>query len=370
MIDILSLEVFNARHGDAMLLHVGKKSALAHIMFDGGPSGVYKKTVRPRLADIKKTNKSGKIDHVFLTHLDDDHARGIIDYLKEVETQTAPMDCPSCWLNVFNDISKELPAELASVQPATLQPKADSIAVLASIAQGVDLANIARRIPLRVNGGTGKALIADKAGLKLKVLPGIDVTLIAPNRKRVTALYQEWKKQVKKKKSEEAAVTADYVDKSVFNLSSLVMVVEGTGTDVRMLLTGDSRGDDVIEGLTSAGYMKNKHAHFNLLKVAHHGSDRNYEADFFATVSADYYVISADGNYENPSIETLEWIAKSRQEDDEYEVWLTNESSPFDALQKNIKAACKAVPALKKHLRFRPGNAGSFVIDLLKPLPV
>ena len=354
MPQVFSLEAFNARHGDALLLHVGTPGALRRVMIDGGPAGTYKASVKPRLAGIAKADKNARIDHVILTHLDDDHVRGILDYLKEVEAGTAPLDCASGWFNVLDDIEHELPAELASWRD-TVGADARSEAVVASVAQGVDLAAIARRIPLRVNGGSGMPLIADQKGLVLDVLPGVTVTLVAPSRKRVDALFKEWQKQVAKDQAKKDAVTADYVDRSVFNLSSLVLVVEVQGPrgPVRMLLTGDSRGDDALAGLADAGFLDaGGKAHFDLFKIAHHGSDRDYAADFFQRITADRYLISADGNYANPSEDTLVWLAQSRGKD-EYEVWLTNHDTSFADLRKNLDAAVKKVPALQQRLRFQ-----------------
>ena len=54
--------------------------------------------------------------------------------------------------------------------------------------------------------------------------------------------------------------------------------------------------------------------HVDVLKVPHHGSDRNVSPEFFNTVSADYYVISANGRDDNPSVDTLKWIIESGNE--------------------------------------------------------
>ena len=78
-----------------------------------------------------------------------------------------------------------------------------------------------------------------------------------------------------------------------------------------MLLTGDARGDHIEDGLRSAKLLKQGKLHVNLYKVQHHGSDRNVEASFFDRITADTYVISANGRYGNPDYETLEWIMKA-----------------------------------------------------------
>lgn len=49
----------------------------------------------------------------------------------------------------------------------------------------------------------------------------------------------------------------------------------------------------------------------DVLKVPHHGSDRNTSPEFFETVTANYYIISANGRDDNPSLSTLKWILES-----------------------------------------------------------
>jgi hypothetical protein len=63
----------------------------------------------------------------------------------------------------------------------------------------------------------------------------------------------------------------------------------------------------------SKNAMLDKHGkfHIDVLKVPHHGSDRNISPEFFNRVTADYYVISANGRDDNPSIDTLKWIIQS-----------------------------------------------------------
>jgi beta-lactamase superfamily II metal-dependent hydrolase len=50
------------------------------------------------------------------------------------------------------------------------------------------------------------------------------------------------------------AEMAAYLDKSVHNLSSIVVLVESQGK--RILLTGDGRGDHTLEGLKAAKLLK------------------------------------------------------------------------------------------------------------------
>ncbi len=81
-----------------------------------------------------------------------------------------------------------------------------------------------------------------------------------------------------------------------------------------MLLTGDARGDKIIENLEEHGLMDDEgKIHVDLLKMPHHGSDRNVEDDFFKRVTADHYVVSGDGRHHNPELETYRMLFKARQ---------------------------------------------------------
>jgi beta-lactamase superfamily II metal-dependent hydrolase len=80
----------------------------------------------------------------------------------------------------------------------------------------------------------------------------------------------------------------------------------------KILFTGDGSGDDIIEVLTRNTMLdKQGKFHVDILKVPHHGSDRNVSGEFFNTVNADYYIISANGRDDNLSIDTLKWIIES-----------------------------------------------------------
>jgi beta-lactamase superfamily II metal-dependent hydrolase len=125
-------------------------------------------------------------------------------------------------------------------------------------------------------------------------------------------LRQEWKNWLNKKKLNQYAEfeLLQILDKSVPNLSSIMLLLEGKNR--KILFTGGGSGDDIIKVLTT-NRMLDKQAkfHVDVVKLPHHGSDRNVSIEFFNTVNADYYVISANGRDDNPSIDTLKWIIES-----------------------------------------------------------
>ena len=82
----------------------------------------------------------------------------------------------------------------------------------------------------------------------------------------------------------------------------------------RVLFTGDGVGNDIVESLSEKQMLDSEgRLHVDVLKVPHHGSERNASQKFFDTVTADTYIISANGRDDNPSLSTLKWIIESGQ---------------------------------------------------------
>ena len=50
---LFTLEAMDARKGDALLLHFGTIAKPNLIVIDGGPSGVYRKVLKPRLEELR-----------------------------------------------------------------------------------------------------------------------------------------------------------------------------------------------------------------------------------------------------------------------------------------------------------------------------
>src|SRR5262249_55812253 len=125
-----------------------------------------------------------------------------------------------------------------------------------------------------------------------------------------------------------------------------------------ILLTGDARGDYIVEGLEDAGYLKEGRYSVDILKLPHHGSSRNCTEDLFKAVEAAHYVISANGKYDNPDTDTLCLIAEVRGEASDFTVHMTNAPNKHDSssegkkLFQNVSSALKQYPWLKDRLAF------------------
>jgi beta-lactamase superfamily II metal-dependent hydrolase len=123
-------------------------------------------------------------------------------------------------------------------------------------------------------------------------------------------------------------------DTTLPNLSSIMFLAKAE--DRTMLFTGDGRSDHLLQGLAQAGLLDDKgRMHVNVLKLSHHGSDRDVTKTFFRKVTADVYVASANGKDDNPDLATLIWLMEAAKEQQRnVEIVVTNQTPSIEKLQE------------------------------------
>ena len=237
-------------------------------------------------------------------------------------------------------------------------------AVVASVKQGRDLRDLSTRLGIPVNEGDPLVV----GGWTYHQDAGLEIHVVGPLQERVDEFQKEWDKVLVEKgwdQQPDAAAIASYADRSAYNLASIVCVAEFEGRT--MLLTGDARGDHVIEGLRKSFFLTGRSVHFDVLKLPHHGSDRNVTTEFFEMVTADHYVVSGDGKHGNPEMATLSMIRNARGGAD-YDVHCTYRGGR-DHLEEKLDEFLRGLPAReRRRYRFRAEDEPSLKVDLLDPL--
>lgn len=337
----MELEVLPAAKGDCLLLHHEENGHKRLILIDGGPAGVYKQSLKPRLLELRKERIAegaiGKsdplvIDLIIVSHIDDDHINGIEALFDDIAAQggTHKPDfrVDRLWHNSFlslvdaksGDVAAlagagdAIIASLGAMAPEAAKEGAEDLEmVLASIAQGYNLLAQAKALGIAINPGfKGKTIEAHSAAPL--VIDGLSIRLLGPRKSELDALRKDfaaWLKARNKGQATPASLLASFTDTSVANLSSIVLLVEKGKK--RFLLTGDARGDKIMEAAAAFGLAsKSQPLSVNIFKVPHHGSDRNNSAECFAMFPAEHYVFSGDGKHENPDRETFEYLAAAR----------------------------------------------------------
>ena len=360
-----TLECLGAKHGDCLILHHGA----VRVLFDGGPAGVYNQFLKKWIANNKPAGGPLNFDLGMVTHIDDDHINGLLaltnDMVRKLDDGNAQdVGFTQFWFNSFSGLtgqdfhSASVAAVVASASDPGFNPEdakfSDSRtgAIIASVGQGHKLSNNLGKLGLGRNGAFDGLIQGRKL---VKFADDLIFDVVGPPAERLRNLRKEWDEKIP------VGTIANYTDNTVPNLSSIVILVEAAGK--KLLMTGDARGDDVISALEDAGHKTDGSMVLDVLKLPHHGSERNVEPGFFKALPAKIYVVSADGKFDNPDPPTIQWIAEARGEEPFELVF----ASPMNTAAKQ-KELDKQLKALKKNRnftwRFRAENDLSIKVEL------
>ena len=347
-----------------MLLHFGSADAPKIALIDGGPAGVYKDSLLPRLEELREERELPDdqplvIDLLIISHIDDDHVNGVIRLLRDMKEEADNGDPPRfrilrLWHNSFDDIignsetesraalTAQFGTASAGMQdiPEDLLEDHRDWQVLASIAQGHRIRELAESLGIPSNpdfdGNLIQAPDEDDDFLDRIELDGMTLTVLGPLSRELKELeekHDKWLRREQKKREDGEATLAAFADTSVANLSSIVLLADDG--EKTFLLTGDARGDKIIEAYQARGMGHGGTLTVDLLKVPHHGSDRNVTVGFFEAIPASSYVLSGNGGHGNPERDCLEWIEEAAG-DRSYELQFTYSLEAIDKKRKRL----------------------------------
>jgi len=169
-----------------------------------------------------------------------------------------------------------------------------------------------------------------------RALGSTRLRVLAPTHRQLTEFGEQWKQWAADNADRIAALARDieslldttaagepriveFARRSAVtpqNLVSIVVLAEESGH--RVLLTGDTHQEDILDGLRAAGELVTHRPgqptgmHVDVLKVQHHGSPNNLDAEFASRVTADHYVFCGNGASRNPAPKVIDDIIDSR----------------------------------------------------------
>lgn len=348
---MLTLRIVQAEFGDCFILQFGTTAQPRYVLVDSGPQGTYEHHLHAELRKIR--DGGGKLELAIVSHVDADHIIGLLDLLAELRAERADerpetIAIDRLWHNAFNktigngnDIETRIKSLLASAGPAVQAMPLAGIAVQ-GIGQGHGLRVAAVDLRIPVNAGFPNDLVSVEEAPEPVALGNLRLQIVGPTRENLDALKREWLEWLEEHEQRVQAggpAVAAMADRSIPNLSSIMVLAEADGK--QLLLTGDGRGDHLLDGLEAAKLLHpGGRLHVDVLKVPHHGSDRNVNREFFTTITADMYVISANGKYGNPDFATLGWIVEAAKEQRrKIEVLVTNRTPSTEKLVRTRNPA-------------------------------
>jgi ribonuclease BN (tRNA processing enzyme) len=376
---MFKLKIIQALNGDCLIVEHGSQDEPHYLLVDGGPGTVYKNFLKKELVGIR--DKGGKINLAILSHIDDDHVNGILDLLHEVTKQRQKGKRETITINGLwhNSFSKTLGSTVErgmarqmdiSLQRQDLMPKADLR--FRSIKQGDDLTTCAQELQIPINDdfrGTPDQLVCVGNLIEPIRQVNLKIWVVGPTRSALQSLQKEWKEWLAKQKKATklpramAKAAAIELDESVPNLSSIMLLIEAE--EKTILLTGDGLGEHLLEGLHQTGLLEEDGTfHVNVFKLPHHGSVHNVTPELFERITADTYVICADGTNNNPDYQTLEWLVQvALKQGRLFRIVATKETASIKALVERYDPEKSFY-----ELEYLEPEAHSFTLDLSEPI--
>lgn len=343
---MLTIKVLQVLYGDSIIVRfLGADSKFHNIFVDAGFVGTYARTVKAETEKILRANE--KIDIFVITHIDQDHIGGILNFIKEYGEKDIVenywFNGGMCDLNI-SDSNK------------------------ISYSQGITLDNYLKRI----NKLPKIPITNDLPKLEFN---GISITILSPDKECLERFLSKWNKCEKDKKGVkisacendwkyeiEQLIQNEFIeDERLENNVSIAFVLECNSKSV--LFLGDSKPSIVINALKCRGYSRSKKMKVDYVKISHHGSKGNTNYELLSLIDCNSFIVSANGQnqYNFPHKEALVKILTNPERDFNKEIELI-----FNYKNKEIESIFKDLDYKKYNFKCLYPNEGEngYVIEL------
>ncbi|WP_434999012.1 ComEC/Rec2 family competence protein [Vibrio scophthalmi] len=314
MSNSISLYALDAENGDCLLL-VNHNTNYT-VLIDSGPKS--SRVSKSLAKTIKELISDREIDLAIVTHNDDDHIGGFKNFLSE------GIRIKQFIFNHHDYIDKVLH---------------QSRDIKVSLNQDIELNGIINNkiIPLELS----------ESGYFIgKVFDEFNIDFRSPNREKLER-YSTWLQKEKKKQRnikvarnktvlsideqrEQAKDDNSFVeDKREPNGSSLALDITFHG--YRILLLGDAHPTPVVRSYENSNSDKIK---YDLVKLSHHGSDKNTNNELLSMFECDHFLIcsNADNHHNHPSPTTIFRVL----DNNDSQISITKNSAKVNILENSM----------------------------------
>jgi hypothetical protein len=405
----MKITLLPSEKGDCLLIEAGAVNILA----DGGMPGSYVDEVRGFLGKWAET-PGHELDLVYVSHVDQDHIAGVLQLLEDTvlwrvyqhkldhgqpATKPAfkrPPKVKRIWHNAFKTMVDEseaigsvLAARANSLSSSTNLSLLRLANAFRSVANSIPEAiKVSRRIAadqldIPLNGEFDKllAMVRGQEMISLAAGSSLEIRVIGPFPADLEKLRKYWKNWLADAENASSVAKLEAwlednegplptgfgvsiddelghrKDVTEPNLASLMLLLEepkAAGGVTRVVMTGDGHATDILAGLTHHGRLADGEGlHVDVLKLQHHGSEHNLDRNFVKRLTADHYLICANGEHENPDLRVLEVLLDSRLANDDRRSPNPEATRPF-----TIWLNCSTTYLNKQQAAFMARNNG------------
>lgn len=323
----MKITMMKAGYGDCFLIEAKKNDGTSYnILVDGGTGNSY---------DVIEKNKKFILSYlrenimhlIVLTHIDDDHIKGIQRLLRNLFTKKYYELKQNIIKVIYNSpYATSLYLNKPYMKPQKKECTTSNGNVSAISAQSVE--------QLLCNMGqlSDEVIVADDKDIQEKINineNGIKIKFLSPNKKALEVYYKQYEIDINEAENkkinalsgnisknkinddynctiEELKQNTDCEPLASYNCASIAFLLEEDLTQEKVLMLGDSDYDIVEKSLRELGYSKDNKLKLNYVKLSHHGSIGTLKNNFVEVIDCSNYLISTDGKiYKHPNKKTL-----------------------------------------------------------------
>ena len=359
------IEMFPAENGDAFLLRLENGK---NILIDMGYEITYKKFIKDRLISLRKEGQC--IDLLIITHIDEDHIQGAIEFFKENKNVKNPniIEVKEIWYNSYRHLqfNKEKVCNISRFEKRKLDEMRLSNCNN-SIQETNEFSDVSARQGSTLAGYLYEYGYCEKVWnlsfnnqavntdfISEIKLGDARIILLSPNSEKLDKLSKLWLKKLIEidkdfnisnetifddayemyMKNANYYINVDENKEICFNYKPFTNIVENeinqikkdkkasNGSSIsfileyknkRILFLGDSHEDIIVDNIMK--YSKDKEKiKFDAIKVSHHASLKN-NFKWIEKINSDRYLISTNGKkHGHPHKEVLAKILQCNEE--------------------------------------------------------
>mgnify|MGYP003624479126 CR=1 FL=1 len=344
------ISFFPSLNGDSILIKINDYVML----IDGGYVNTFREFIKPEL--VKMNSKDISLNHIVVTHIDKDHISGIIKLINE--NNISPfIEIDNIWHNSFKHIKQfnpDIKFKGKSVQELqldyNLQEEQTQTTKDISAVQGSTLASVLLESNYNWNVEFGGKAVSVDNFITVGLTDGIKLKLLSPSTEKLSALNLDWKKELyskgysttedleefseiafeslvakqkeqkllKKKNVSAASLNIEELAKSAFfednasaNGSSIAFIIEHKKK--KLLFLADAHPSIIINNLRLHYKEENFPIYFDIIKISHHGSQKNTSLELLKMITSQQYIFSTNGKtYNHPDKETISRIISQK----------------------------------------------------------
>lgn len=280
----------------AKICYKGTDENMHTIFVDSGFKSTYDSFLSEEIADLEKLGE--QIDLWVISHIHDDHIKGMETYVKHILTGRKKDLVYSWWYNIPRLPAKTFPA----LKSATAVSSAKSIRNADLLSEYLIKNSRQPVIDITTEMGT-----VDFTGLTFTLLSPSPEDLASLKGKYMSedTLFdrQECQKISEAKSTKQrdhSTCLKDFdldkgeEDDSIENRSSIAFFT--TFQEQTVLWLADAHSSTIVTSLRKKGYSEENPLICNLVKVSHHGSIGNNSNELFSLIKCDKYLFSVNGN--------------------------------------------------------------------------